>query len=86
MRIYKNDLCIMHLHSHLPPPLTYTHTFSFFFPPIVTMAETGEEWTEEQAAPELATVEVDAPEIMLFGKWPLEDIECRDISLTVSRY
>merc|ERR1711988_1929755 len=48
----------------------------------ITMAETGEEWTEEQAAPELATVEVDAPEIMLFGKWPLEDIECRDISLT----
>lgn len=49
------------------------------------MAE-EEQWTEEAAAPasDLATAEVDTPEIKLFNKWPLEDIQISDISLSVS--
>merc|ERR1711953_104953 len=49
----------------------------------VVMAE-EEQWTEEAAAPasDLATAEVDTPEIKLFNKWPLEDIQISDISLS----
>ena len=51
----------------------------------VVMAE-EEQWTEEAAAApqDLATAEVDSPEIKLFCKWPLEDIQISDISLSVS--
>jgi hypothetical protein len=33
---------------------------------------------------DLAVAAVDAPEIKLFGKWPLDDIQISDMSLQVS--
>jgi hypothetical protein len=46
------------------------------------MAETGEaQWSEEVI--EHPATNIDVPDVKLFGKWSLNDVEVNDISLQV---